>query len=97
LVKEPKLAAILSGDVVFGINALMCAKPGPNFRNNIAHGLATSADCNTLVGLYTWWFILRIVFIPWYLVSQPTETVDPNGAASSDLDSPPSAPTPEQE
>lgn len=72
LVKEPKLVEILGGDVVFGISTLMCTQVGPNFRNDIAHGLATSADCNTLVGLYTWWFIFRLVFIQWHLASQPT-------------------------
>lgn len=70
LVKEPKLAEILGDDLVFGICALMCTQVGPNFRNDIAHGLATSADCHTLVGLYTWWFIFRLIFNQWHLAGQ---------------------------
>jgi hypothetical protein len=70
LVKELKLVDILGGDVVFGISTLMCTQVGHNLRNDIAHGLATSADCDTLVGLYAWWFIFRLVLIPWHLASQ---------------------------
>lgn len=76
LVKEPKLAEILGHDLVFGIGALMCAQVGPNFRNDIAHGLATSDDCHTLAGLYTWWFIFKLIFIQWHLASKTEENTD---------------------
>jgi len=69
LVKDPKLVDILGEDLVFGICALMCTQVGPNFRNDIAHGLATSAHCNTPVGLYTWWFIFRLIFLQWHLAT----------------------------
>ena len=49
----------------------MCSQVGPDFRNDIAHGLATSTNCHTLVGLYTWWFIFKVVFTQWYLTNQP--------------------------
>ena len=82
LVKEPKLVEILGEDVVFGISTLMCTRVGPNFRNDIAHGLATSADCNTLVGLYTWWFVFRLVFIQWHFAIQLTDRPEVNASDS---------------
>lgn len=95
LVKEPKLVEILGGDVVFGISTLMCTQVGPNFRNDIAHGLATSADCNTFVGMYTWWFIFRLVFIQWHLVSQPTDSPEVSASDSFVPGAPPTKPTAE--
>lgn len=74
LIKEPRLVEILGDDLLFGIRALMCAQVGPNFRNDIAHGLTTSADCNTWIGLYTWWFIFRLIFTQWHMARQATET-----------------------
>ena len=81
LVKEPKLTEILGDDLVFGICALMCTQIGPNFRNDIAHGLATSADCHTPVGLYTWWFIFRLIFNQWHLARQTADSGDEPGVA----------------
>jgi hypothetical protein len=83
LVKEPKLAEILGDDLVFGICALMCTQVGPNFRNDIAHGLATSADCHTRVGLYTWWFIFRLIFNQWHLAGQMEDSGDEPATAET--------------
>lgn len=46
----------------------MCSQVGPDFRNDIAHGLATSTNCHSIVGLYTH---LQVGVTQWYLTNQP--------------------------
>jgi hypothetical protein len=70
LIDRPQMVPTFGENLTFGIRALMCSQVGPNFRNDIAHGLATSTSCHTLVGLYTWWFIFKMVFTQWYLTNQ---------------------------
>lgn len=66
LVTKPEMTEAFGEDLTFAIRALMCEQVGPNFRNIIAHGLATHAQCHSAQGLYTWWLILRIITEQWY-------------------------------
>lgn len=72
LVADPQMLSTFGPNATFGIKALMCAQVGPNYRNDIAHGLANSGSCHTFIGLYTWWFILKMVFLQWHLARQLT-------------------------
>lgn len=46
----------------FEIKALFCDQFGPNLRNEIAHGLLSYEDCESVQAVYAWWLILRAVF-----------------------------------
>jgi hypothetical protein len=93
LIDDAKMVDTFGEDLTFGIRALMCSQVGPNYRNDIAHGLADSDSCNTLAGLYTWWFILKLVFTQWYEAAQPTAHGNPPG---HDGDAAPAAQGPEK-
>ena len=61
LLKNPNINKVLSKDCVFNLQAIFSEKPGPNLRNEIAHGLLeTSIACSSLA-IYAWWFVLRLV------------------------------------
>ena len=61
LLKDPNIDKVLSKDYVFNLQAIFSEKPGPNLRNEIAHGLLeTSIACSSLA-IYAWWFVLRLV------------------------------------
>ena len=52
----------LGEDIVFNINMLFCHPLGGNIRNDIAHGIADSEECNSPVYVYAWWFILHLLY-----------------------------------
>jgi hypothetical protein len=54
--------AIFGEDFSFEIKALFCDPFGPNLRNEMAHGLLSYDDFQSVHTVYTWWLILRIVF-----------------------------------
>jgi hypothetical protein len=53
---------ILGEDLSFEFTALLCSAFGPNIRNELAHGLFTEEDCNSVYSIYVWYLILKIVF-----------------------------------
>lgn len=52
----------LGEEIVFNINMLFCHPLGGNIRNDIAHGIADSEECNSPVYVYAWWFILHLLY-----------------------------------
>ncbi|MES2741720.1 MAG: DUF4209 domain-containing protein [Pseudomonadota bacterium] len=70
LIDRPQMETTFGADLTFGIRALMCEQIGPNLRNDIAHGLASTDSCNTMAGLYTWWFVFKLIFTQWHLAGQ---------------------------
>ena len=61
LLKDPNINKVLSKDYVFSLQAIFSEKPGPNLRNETAHGLLeTSVACSPLA-IYAWWFVLKLV------------------------------------
>lgn len=61
LIDRPQMVEVFGEDVTFTIRAIMCDQEGPNLRNAVAHGLANSALCNGMHGVYAWWLVLRLV------------------------------------
>lgn len=61
LAKRGEMVDKFGPDLTFAIRSLMCEQVGPNLRNAVAHGQADSALCNSPYGLYTWWFVLRML------------------------------------
>ncbi|WP_442783957.1 DUF4209 domain-containing protein [Collimonas fungivorans] len=61
LVKLPEMEKIFGKNLTFELTALYCDQNGPNLRNQMAHGLLDSIDCNSVAGVYAWWLFLRLV------------------------------------
>lgn len=61
LVERPQMTEVFKDDLTFTIRAIMCEQEGPNLRNAVAHGMADSALCNSMHGVYAWWLVLRLV------------------------------------
>lgn len=66
LMELPKVKEVLGENLVFEIRALFCDAFGPNFRNEIAHGLIDENACHSAYAIYAWWFALRLVFNTWW-------------------------------
>jgi len=62
LVVLPEMEKIFGENLTFEIKALFCDHLGANLRNNLAHGLLDYNDCNSVYGIYAWWFVLRLIF-----------------------------------
>ena len=62
LMDMPETVKVFSVDLAFEIKTLFCDPFGPNFRNELAHGLIGYDDCQTPYAIYAWWLGLRLVF-----------------------------------
>ena len=62
LMNLPETETLFGENLTFEIKALFCHPAGPNLRNNFAHGLLDAQACHSVEVLYTWWFILKLVF-----------------------------------
>ena len=62
LMQIEEVNEILGEDLSFEFTALLCSAFGPNIRNELAHGLFTEDDCNSVYSIYVWYLILKIVF-----------------------------------
>lgn len=69
--------AILGDDVVFTLDSLLNSKFGPNFRHKMAHGLLDDAQFSSAPAIYTWWFVLHLIFRP-IVASSVTEADVPD-------------------
>jgi hypothetical protein len=61
LTERPQMVEVFGEDMTFAIRCLMCIQGGPNLRNAVAHGHAGTDECVSAAGLYTWWFVLRLI------------------------------------
>lgn len=66
LVEKEKFEDIFGMDLSFELKALFCDGAGPNLRNNVAHGLLSSNELNSVYSVYCWWFCFKLVFINFY-------------------------------
>nr|WP_181062999.1 DUF4209 domain-containing protein [Pseudoclavibacter sp. RFBI5] len=66
LMSRDAVVEIFGPDITFEIRALFCGPIGPNLRNEFAHGLTGDASVGSANALYCWWFMLRLVFVPFY-------------------------------
>jgi len=82
LVTLPEMKAVFGDDLTFEIKALFCDPLGANLRNELAHGLVDHNACNSLHGVYAWWFTLRLVFNTfWNAARQECEPGNAEGDA----------------
>ena len=61
LTERSQMSEVFGEDMTFAIRCLMCVQGGPNLRNAVAHGHAGTDECESPAGLYTWWFLLRLI------------------------------------
>ncbi len=66
LVEKEKFEDIFGKDLSFELKALFCDGAGPNLRNNVAHGLLSSSEMNSVYSVYCWWLCFKLVFINFY-------------------------------
>ncbi len=62
LVALPEMKTVFGDNLTFEIKALFSDPLGANLRNELAHGLIDHNACNSLHGVYAWWFTLKLVF-----------------------------------
>lgn len=62
LMELAEVKEIFGENFSFEIKALFCDPFGPNLRNELAHGLLSHDDCQSVHAVYAWWLILRVVF-----------------------------------
>ena len=61
LLRTKNITDVFSPEFVFNCKAIFAEKPGPNLRNELAHGLLDDDCINSSIHLYAWWFIFRLV------------------------------------
>ena len=61
LMEFPETQNVLGENLSYEIKAMFCDQIGPNLRNNIAHGLLSDEQCNTIDSIYAWWLGLKLV------------------------------------
>lgn len=66
LLERTELNDILTPDILFELRLLFGGPTGPNLRNNAAHGLLSDAAAKSLYAVYAWYFLLRLVYIPYW-------------------------------
>lgn len=52
---------LIPQDIIFEIKCLLSDQPGPNLRNEIAHGLISYAEATNHNAVYFWWFCLKLI------------------------------------
>ncbi len=66
LMDHPNAEKVFGKNITFELRALFCDASGPNLRNELAHGLLTEDNCNSIPAIYSWWFALKLVFLAWW-------------------------------
>lgn len=66
LLAIPAVEEVFGTDIVFELRALFGGPVGANMRNAVAHGLLSDGEAVSLHAVYAWWFLLRLVYIPYW-------------------------------
>ncbi|MBF4608934.1 DUF4209 domain-containing protein [Curtobacterium sp. VKM Ac-1393] len=66
LLAIPEVVEVFGTDIVFELRALFGGPIGANMRNAVAHGLLSDGEAVSLHAVYAWWFLLRLVYIPYW-------------------------------
>lgn len=61
LLQLPQCHKVLGEELTTELKAIFTNATGYNVRNDVAHGLLTDRDGQTVMGLHAWWIILRII------------------------------------
>jgi len=89
LIRMPEAEQIFGADLQFEISALFCEKDGPNFRNDLAHGLIEESQLMGDLAVYAWWMMYRLVFEQFWKAQRPSPSSDvASGPATAPIDIP---------
>jgi hypothetical protein len=66
LLESSELRSIFGAGHVLEMKMLFTDPIGPNLRNEVAHGLLSDESMEGLDPIYAWWFMLRLVFTPYW-------------------------------
>lgn len=69
LFDEPATTQIFGEATVFELRGLLIEKTGFDFRNQVAHGFVTAAECHSVPAVNIWWLVLRLC-VTGYLLAQ---------------------------
>jgi hypothetical protein len=61
-IKETK--AIFGEDMCFELRGCLIEKTGYDFRNQVAHGFVSDAQCCSVAAITVWWLVLRLLAVP---------------------------------
>jgi hypothetical protein len=73
LMERAEAEQIFGRDLAFEIRMLFCGPTGPNIRNETAHGLIADQSAMGAAAIYSWWFVVKLVFISFW---NPVHDVD---------------------
>jgi hypothetical protein len=76
LMAKTEVNSVFGEDLSYAVRALFCGPIGPNLRNEFAHGLMNDASLGAVQLFYCWWFMLRLVFVPFWNRMHDTESAD---------------------
>lgn len=67
LLDDDRISEVLDDNLLFELKAVLTDHLGPNFRNNVAHGLMDPREGLSAHPLYLWWLCLKLVVnnVPW--------------------------------
>lgn len=84
LLDDEHISEVLDENLLFELKAVLTDHLGPNFRNNVAHGLMDPREGLTAHPMYLWWLCLKLVVnnVPWK--PQPTGDNDSTSEESSE-------------
>jgi Domain of unknown function (DUF4209) len=69
LFDEPATTKIFGEATVFELRGFLIEKTGFDFRNQVAHGFVTAAECHSVPAVNIWWLVLRLC-VTGYLLTQ---------------------------
>ncbi|MRD47521.1 DUF4209 domain-containing protein [Caenimonas koreensis DSM 17982] len=80
LMELPQAEQVFGASVCFDIKAVFCSPYGPNLRNELAHGLLDDSACQSVAGIFAWWFMFRLVYANFWNAQHGGEAVVSDGA-----------------
>lgn len=66
LLEKPEAAEVFGADLIYELRSVFAGRFGANLRHNVAHGLVVDSMRGSVVGLYSWWLVLRLVTVPFW-------------------------------
>lgn len=73
LLTKAETAEVFGDRAVYELEGLFAGRFGANLRHDVAHGLVDDATAGTVLSVYAWWLVLRLVLTPFFnqLVAAP--------------------------
>ena len=62
LMHSSEAGRIFGANLAWELQAIFCERPGPNVRNEIAHGFMNDERFKSSSSVYAWWLGFKIVF-----------------------------------